>query len=807
MALIYDGKTFRNLEEQVRKNKQDISNLEKIQTVLNEFGIHVIGKVDDETQLPASSSAFGNAYAVGIQAPFEYYIWTDLQPTPGWLNIGIFPAPSSVQGPQGPDGTSVTAANIVDGYLVLTLTDADGNETQITAGYVKGAQGIQGPRGLQGLQGIQGEQGIQGLTGPQGPRGYTGWALDIISVLSDIAELPDPDTGDRHDAYVIQTGSDYEIYGKVEDGDGFAWQSFGLIAFSTNYVTAATLQTALDNLGEMFVDDVTVSDNDVAFLNNYSGNEVADITFAKINGQNIVGVNTNFQLTTKTEFKSFQSALILGTFVVAKAIEAESLTPVSEESGVEQDTPFILQATGTDNNTAAVPVPSPPASKLKEKQGNSVVINGSIVDSNGRYLNTTGLNQYNGSRRVGTCSYETGIYDPNVSNQHCSEPIMVVPGLVYFINTGAWNNMPAYDQTMNFLGVITYSASGTGYLLNIPANCHYIVINFGTREEQAYNLNISWDGYMNGKFEQYVLHKYDTGSEVLRSAGTVRDSKTPNGTITRRIGSVDLGTLTGFDITSAPLSSISDLVNVIKKPTSTSDSANILCNIYITTSRANVANNDMQISVNTGGYIIFNDSNITSGMTLAQIQSYFNGVMLYYELAAPTTEQGTAFGENIEVNDYGTMFWTDTDDLLVELAQGGLFFYPPDYAMLLDDLNNYVNGDVTALAKKSEVVTQTDLSSQITDLAGLTYNYKKAYKIGNIVFITIRIKNETGSVITTGTDLFNVGSLAPNILIYLNANIDNLQIVPCGIYSSGAVTLGQNIGVNAYVTFNFTYAI
>ena len=376
MALIYDGKTFRNLEEQVAKNKNDIVALQKIQTVLNQFGIHVLGIVDDASQLPASSSDFGNAYAVGTVAPYEYYIWTDLDPEPGWMNIGVFPAPSNVEGPEGPAGTSVTAATIVDNYLVLTLTDADGNDTQITVGYVKGDTGSQGPRGLQGIQGIQGEQGIQGLTGPQGPRGYTGWALNIIAVIGDVSLLPDPDEGDRHDAYVINDGGDdYEIYGKVEDGDGYAWESFGLIAFSTNYVTATELATELATLAAASVQAVGVYPNELKFFG-HGGTLIDSITFVQINGSPIVGVNTNFQLTTTTEFQSFQSALILGTFVVARANIAKDIEPISEDSGSTQETPFIYQATGTENNTTETPVA--PTARQLEKQGNTVVVNQQI---------------------------------------------------------------------------------------------------------------------------------------------------------------------------------------------------------------------------------------------------------------------------------------------------------------------------------------------------------------------------------------------------------------------------------------------
>lgn len=379
MPLIYDGKTYRNLEEQVRKNKNDIAALQKIQTVLNQFGIHVLGIVEDASQLPESSSEFGNAYAVGPAAPYEYYIWTDLDPTPAWMNIGIFPAPSDVEGPAGPQGTSVTAATIVDGYLVLTLTDADGNDTQLTVGYVKGNTGSQGPRGLQGIQGIQGEQGIQGLTGPQGPRGYTGWALDIIALLADVSDLPDPDTGDRHDAYVVQTGDDFELYGKVEDGDGFAWENFGLIAFSTNYVTAAQLASAISTVQTVFVNEVTVTNNLVDFNNTYAEDTILEISFAKINGQNIVGVRTNFQLATKTELDSAIDAIILGRTEVGIAKEAKAIKALSEESGTTQSAPFILQGTGTNNNT--VQVDTGKAAEVLAKSVSTVEVNQLVTNS------------------------------------------------------------------------------------------------------------------------------------------------------------------------------------------------------------------------------------------------------------------------------------------------------------------------------------------------------------------------------------------------------------------------------------------
>lgn len=50
--LIIDNKVLRNLEEQVQKNKDDIKNLVSSGGVLDEFGIKVVGQINDLSQLP-----------------------------------------------------------------------------------------------------------------------------------------------------------------------------------------------------------------------------------------------------------------------------------------------------------------------------------------------------------------------------------------------------------------------------------------------------------------------------------------------------------------------------------------------------------------------------------------------------------------------------------------------------------------------------------------------------------------------------------------------------------------------------------
>jgi len=159
MALIYKDNVLRNLQEQVEKNKDDILYILEEEGVLNEFGIKVIGKEDSADSLPdplTYTGDFGDAYVIGTEPPYTFYIFTRAGGTHVdnyWLDIGQFPK----QGPQG-------------------------------------EQGLVGPVGPQGPQGLQGTPGTDGVTivssnimyarstsGQQVP--ITGWTLSIPDLV------------------------------------------------------------------------------------------------------------------------------------------------------------------------------------------------------------------------------------------------------------------------------------------------------------------------------------------------------------------------------------------------------------------------------------------------------------------------------------------------------------------------------------------------------------------------------------------------------------------------------------------------
>lgn len=241
-----DNVQYRNLEEQVKKNMDDIKYILEEEGVLNEFGIKVVGQITSSSQLPDPDTyegEYGDAYAVGTAAPYTFYIYTRANGgvgEPYWFNIGQFPlaGKDGAPGPRGPvgpqgirgstwqNGTSAptsTSGNIAnDKYLNTTNGDVY-NYTQSwqLVGNIRGPQGIQGP------QGTVGPAGQQGIQGPQGPKGDPGPAFVIAGTLANEGQLPDPSTLADNIAYLVGSDNDYDLYVQLQDSG--TWQNVGKV--------------------------------------------------------------------------------------------------------------------------------------------------------------------------------------------------------------------------------------------------------------------------------------------------------------------------------------------------------------------------------------------------------------------------------------------------------------------------------------------------------------------------------------------------------------------------------------------------
>ena len=243
-----DNKQLRNLQEQVLKNQHDIADINEANKVLNQFGIKVVGQVLDVEQLPNPSTYigdYGDAYLVGTETPYDYYIFTrpnQFHETAFWLNIGVFP----LAGPQGEKGEQGEQGPQGDG----SKWNVSANDPASTQGFKNGDQWLNSSTGyvfsfenstwvnkgnIRGLQGVQGPQGPQGV---QGPQGDVGGFINIQGIVANAAQLPTPTSlGNLTVAYLVGAETPYDLYIQIGETSATAvWKNMGALNVGT-YVT------------------------------------------------------------------------------------------------------------------------------------------------------------------------------------------------------------------------------------------------------------------------------------------------------------------------------------------------------------------------------------------------------------------------------------------------------------------------------------------------------------------------------------------------------------------------------------------
>lgn len=282
-----DGKEYRNLQEQVEKNKNDILYILEEEGVLNEFGITVVGQEESTDDLPATDSEefealdYGAAYAIGTTAPYTLYVKTranGTHPNDYWFNIGTFPMP----GPQG--------------------------ET-----------GAQGP---EGEQGPQGETGATGAQGPRGPRGYSTKVIseELVSTVGSYTEAT-VTNGQVHDIVISKNSNSNGIYGEVTSIDNY---------WNANIKTLGSLRGPQGGIPTITINPSQMISQNQAQLTNEQISILNDNGFVAIN---IKGNNTYFMQTinnanammfsasnndiNNNEYMTFRSILVIKTPKIA----------------------------------------------------------------------------------------------------------------------------------------------------------------------------------------------------------------------------------------------------------------------------------------------------------------------------------------------------------------------------------------------------------------------------------------------------------------------------------------------------------
>lgn len=326
---------------------------------------------------------------------------------------------------------------------------------------------------------------------------------------------------------------------------------------------------------------------------------------------------------------------------------------------------------------------------------------GRLESATGRYLTSVGRNIWDEEWEVGSISAGTGNNEARSTTIRSKNYVEVSPNVDYYFYINGSGNIGGrlYDAQKNYIGSLTITSNS---VFSIPANACYLRFVVLSWYGTTYNHDITISLYYSGEsgYDKYYPHEVlatiDTGTESLYSAGSAYDNKVPSGLITRRIGSVDLGTLNwaiyGGVLFYANVPNGKSGVGYNKVNFIISKYENVL--IAVNGSAAAAGPNLTSYWDSTNSQILIKDTNYTDA---ASFKAAMSGVMLYYELATPTTEQGTPFQENVPIDDFGQLSWSNTD-----VPQGNQIFYPVDYKAYEDTLIKYTDGDATSLVRKTD---------------------------------------------------------------------------------------------------------
>ena len=404
-------------------------------------------------------------------------------------------------------------------------------------------------------------------------------------------------------------------------------------------------------------------------------------------------------------------------------------------------------------------------------QGSLAYNTGTLVNANSQYIKCIGRQQWDEEWESGGLNLSTGAKITDGTAIRSKNYIEILPNATYF-GLMTIQRIAFYDKDKNYVGYIASNTANTTF--TTPNNASYMLFYVsGT----TYNHDITISIYYSGEsgYDQYypyeVLTNTDTGTETLRSAGSVKDYKTPDGVVHRVVGSY---TFTGSEDENWQLYTteesrrfyiaVSDFKGALDYV-----KANIACDKLQVVSKGDLQNSDMAISAgdsNTARIMVRINSSVT---TVAQLKTWLssNNLTVYYELDTPTTEQGTTFSPNLVIDDFGSMEFAGTSGV----PQGNLIFYPVDYKAFIDTLYNYTDGTPSELALKS------DLSADKSELQGVDAQLQNA--IGG----TLRqILADRASVDFNNTIFIDVGEQTISLLsdnshtfIIYTANLQNLK--------------------------------
>ena len=307
-------------------------------------------------------------------------------------------------------------------------------------------------------------------------------------------------------------------------------------------------------------------------------------------------------------------------------------------------------------------------------------------------------------------------------NSNPNEYIRVISGQTYTIE-GTYTSVELYDYDKNLIDTITTSS------VVMTNDTHFVKINSGSTDTC---FHLTWSGSKTG-YEEYYTETYDLPNIELKSAGNSYDELKPDGTLIRRIGVIDLGTLTWAKETSnngliyfrtyginnsIAIGEIGkDKISCSKYP-----SIGTINTIVATTSTFP----DKTITQGLGGYAVSIRDSSYDNSDATTFKNSLSGVYLYYELATPTETQDDsyAFQELTKIDDYGTQEFISSKT--IQILQGAEFTYLKNLKDFLRRIGNREDIDYDP----EQIVSQAQLANYLKTITG--YDATKIQTLKNV---------------------------------------------------------------------------
>lgn len=281
-------------------------------------------------------------------------------------------------------------------------------------------------------------------------------------------------------------------------------------------------------------------------------------------------------------------------------------------------------------------------------------------------------------------------------------------------------------------------------------------------------------------YESYYENIYPLDSSLtLKGIPKLDDNKNlyydgdiykPDGTVERRYGIVDLGTISWGVQTAETGVFRSSGISSLTPNVANSKIANIICDKFITSAAASpMPNNAIAIS---SANILFVKDSTYANVSAANFKAAMSGVMLVYELAEPTTEQAQSYASSQLIDDWSTEEYIT--DSIVPIGHETNYY------------NNTVYGGQYNITTGELAVTH-----DVVDLETLTYSTRYTGTNNKVLSTELPFNPESGlSLITENYAIMGsvagAAALSPpdnhdkGIYRYGNQNEKTIYIV-CGI--------------------------